>query len=296
MCSLDIVCPHNLDRIGMSLGIIIKGPEGIVVAADSRVTLSSNAQLPDGSIVRQDFNFDNSNKLLHFSDKEHHGFVGAVTYGEAVFPNTLRTAHSYVPEFETNVLKDKRLTVEEYARLIGKFYSEIWADAASGDHQGPGMVFIVGGFDSDSAYGKVFVLSVPSSPEPSPRTPGETDFGMTWGGQLSIPSRIVHGYDPRFLLIIQQLLNLEDDKIKEIREELKKHIEYKIPYQVLPLQDCVDLAILMIRTTIKAQALSAGLRGVGGMIEVATITRTKPLEFVQQKEVRGEFPRGGFLS
>jgi hypothetical protein len=56
----------------------------------------------------------------------------------------------------------------------------------------------------------------------------------------------------------------------------------------LPLQDCVELATFLIRTTIIAQGLSVDLRGVGGPIDVAIITRTEGLQYIQQKNVHGE--------
>lgn len=61
-----------------------------------------------------------------------------------------------------------------------------------------------------------------------------------------------------------------------------------IPLQAMPLQDCVDLAIFFIRTTAEAQRLTFGIRGVGGPIDVATITRREGLRFVQRKKVVGE--------
>jgi hypothetical protein len=46
----------------MSLGIVVIAPEGMVLAAESRVTLS--AQINDQNIQA---NFDNATKLLSFS-------------------------------------------------------------------------------------------------------------------------------------------------------------------------------------------------------------------------------------
>lgn len=110
---------------------------------------------------------------------------------------------------------------------------------------------------------------------------------MTWGGQIEIASRLVFGYDPMLPAILKKSLNLDDNQSEAVVKDLLA-LHYSIPYQVLPLQDCVDLALLLIRTTINAQALAVGIRGVGGMIEVATITRTGKLDFVQRKEIRGE--------
>ncbi len=65
-------------------------------------------------------------------------------------------------------------------------------------------------------------------------------------------------------------------------------LQLTIPYQVLPLQDCIDLAIFLIRTTTTAQNLSIGIRGVGGAIDVAVITQREGLRIIQRKELVGE--------
>lgn len=61
-----------------------------------------------------------------------------------------------------------------------------------------------------------------------------------------------------------------------------------IPLAAMPLQDCVDLAIFFIRTTITAQRLTLGISGCGGPIDVAIITRREGLRFIQRKQIVGE--------
>lgn len=266
----------------MSLGVVIKGPEGIVLAADSRVTLEAQkAGAPPLPV-----NFDNATKLLSFSKP--HRFVGAVTYGVAVIG--LRTAHSYVPEFEQKFLvqRGERLSIEEYAKEMRKFYMERWNGSMLPSYSGPPMTFVVGGYDKDAAYGKVFLFQVPGDTEPVEQQPGDTNFGMTWGGQLEIASRIIHGVDPALPGIVQKELNLDNDQTDKLYASLRKGLRYPIPFQVLPLQDCVDLAIFLVRTTMTAQHLAIGVRGVGGPIDVAIIRRTSGLSYVQRKIIHGE--------
>ena len=263
----------------MSLGVVIKGPEGVVLAADSRVTLQ--AQQKGGPILP--VNFDNATKLLSFSGS--HCYVGAVTYGVAVI--SLRTANSFMPEFEL-ALGEKRLKVLEYSKKLSEFFLQRWKETVPKDYKGPDMMFIVGGYDSDAAYGKVFLLGIPSNPEPVEQNPGDNSFGMTWGGQLEIASRLVHGFDPALIDIILDTVNLDEQQIEEVRKALREHLEFPIPYGILPLQDCVDLATFLIRSTMTAQTLAIGIRGVGGPIDVATITRTEGLEYVQRKTIHGE--------
>jgi len=266
----------------MSLGVVIKGPEGVVLAADSRVTLE--AQKKGGPPIP--VNYDNATKLLAFS--EPHNYVGCVTYGTAVIGQ--RTAHSFVPEFEQQVLAEKkeRLAVVDYSNQLSGFFSQRWKETMPSDYAGPNMTFVVGGYDSGSAYGKVFLFEIPSQPAPKLQHPRDNDFGMTWGGQLEIASRLIHGFDPALPNILKQVLNLDDKKIDQLYGALRENLAFPIPYAVLPLQDCIDLAIFLIRTTMIAQRLAIGIRGVGGPIDVAIITRTNGLEYVQRKLIRGE--------
>ena len=64
-------------------------------------------------------------------------------------------------------------------------------------------------------------------------------------------------------------------------------MQLQVPIQFMPLQDCINLAILFIRTTINTQELTVGLRGCGGEIDLAIITRNNPLRFIQQKQLTG---------
>lgn len=269
----------------MSLGVVIKGPEGVVLAADSRVTLE--AQKPGSPPIQ--VNFDNATKLLSFSG--HHNHIGCITYGAAVIGN--RTAHSFIPEFEQSVLSqhEDALKVQEYSRHLSKFYKERWADKMPRDYSGPNMTFVVGGYDPDAAYGKVFLFAIPEKPTPVEQHKGDDNFGMTWGGQLEIASRIIHGFDPALPTIAKQTLKLDSKQIELLLGALRKNLEYPIPWRVLPLQDCVDTAIFLIRTTMMAQRMAIGIRGVGGPIDVAIITRTEGLDYIQQKVIYGEKER-----
>lgn len=263
----------------MSLGVVIKGPEGVVLAADSRVTLT--AQTLDGLALN--VNFDNATKLLSMS--EPHNFVGAVTYGSAVIG--LRTAHSFMPEFEVS-LPEKRLSVEEYAVRLNEFFIEQWEENVENEEEVAPLVFIVGGYDKGAAYGRVFLFKVPGEVEPVEQNPGDDNFGMTWGGQLQVAARLIHGYDPRLRAILKNELELDEERLTSLFEVIRRHLEFSVPYRVLPLQDCVNLAVLMVRTTINALDLAVGVRGVGGPIDVAAVTRTDGLRYIQQKSLKVE--------
>lgn len=261
----------------MSLGIVIKGPEGLVLAAESRITLETTIEERVFAV-----NFDNATKVLSFS---RHNYVGVVTYGQALIGS--RTAQGYLPEFEAWLSGEKRLSIEEFARQFSGFYLEQWRQTMPSTYDGPNMVFIVAGFNEGEPYGQVFLIEIPGSPDPLPRNAGPAEFGITWGGQREFVDRVLRGYDHRLFDVLGPALQLAPEQIARATEALRP-LGMALPLGVMALQDCVDLALFFIRTTISAQTLTASIRGCGGPIDVATITRRRGLEFVQRKEIVGE--------
>ena len=267
----------------MSLGIVIKGPEGLVIAADSRVTLGTKT--PNGEIFH--VNFDNARKVLAFTtNSSQNSHIGAVTYGQATLGTTNRTAHSFLPEFEST-LPEGRLSVQDFAEKLKDFFMGQWNNNKIPNYSGPNMVFVVAGYNIDEHFGRKYLFEIPGNPQLQERNAGSNEYGITWGGQREFVDRIIQGYDENVLNIIQKQLKFDDRKKEEIRKKLRP-LTMKMPLQMLPLQDCVDLAIFFIRTTIDAQRLTVGTRGVGGTIEVATITRSEGFKFIQRKKISGE--------
>ena len=269
----------------MSLGIVFKGPEGIVFAVDSRVTLTGQMPGPtSGTTMVLPATYDTATKLLRVRG---HDFVGAITYGlGALGRHEFRTAHSLMPEFEHELEGSKRLSVEDFAGKLSDFFMRQWTAMMSKDYQGPDMIFLVGGYDEGASYGRVFEMGIPS--KPAPREWNTGTFGVTWGGQRQFTDRIVQGFDDGLPPIIQKFLNLTEEQTSKLRDHIKTQLSVPIPYPFLPLQDCVDLAIFLVRTTITIQNWIVGVRGVGGAIDVATITRTEGFKSIQQKTIVGE--------
>ncbi len=262
----------------MSLGIVIKGAEGLVLAAESRVTIG--AQPPQGQPIH--VNFDNATKLLSFSSPN--TAVGAVTYGQAAVG--LRTPHSFMPEFEGG-LPQQRLSVHEFAEHLSNFFMQQWQTTMPSDYPGPNMTFVVAGFNEGEPYGRVFLIDIPRNPAPVEQNPNPGEFGITWGGQREIVDRLIQGFDHNLPEIVSSTLNLQPQQLQSVKEALNV-LQMSIPLPAMPLQDCVDLAVFFVRTTITAQRLTVGIRGCGGPIDVATITRRGGLRFIQRKAIVGE--------
>jgi len=272
----------------VSLGIVFKGPEGIVLAADSRVTLNFTMTTPAvGAVPGQNMLvpafYDNATKLLNF---ERHPYVAAVTYGVGAIGQTEpRTAHSFLPEFDAEI-GNKRLSIEDFAEKLGLFFGDQWKKLMPGSPAVGDMIFVIGGFNDKEPYGKVYTVAVPTMPKPVEQNIGQ--FGLTFGGQSQLAARILNCFDPLTIDHIKKKLNISDADMQAACAEAAALHGTKIPYQFLPLQDCVDLSILLVRTTAQIMQYVTDIRGVGGAVDVATVTRTQGFSHVQTKQIRGE--------
>lgn len=277
----------------MSLGIAFKGAEGIVLAADSRVTLTTvrPSPMPNQPLMVLPSTFDNATKLLSVASQK---FIGAVTFGAgAIGQLAPRTAASFMPEFEEELAKHSvksqknRMSVQDFAEKLGEFFLGQWTKGGM-PNPAPGneMVFLVGGYDEKEPYGRVFALTIPTAPKPVEQSPNL--FGATWGGQRELVDRLMQGFDPTLPAQALSILQPGAPANPGFEAELRKRFGLPIPWQFLPLQDCVDLCIFLVRTTIELQKWLVSVRGVGGAIDVATITRTDGFKAIQIKEVKGD--------
>ena len=184
----------------MSLTVVVNGPEGIVLTADTRVTVPY--QSPSGGVAT--VSYDNATKVLSFGDD--HPWVGAVTYGLASIAG--RTAHSLMPEIEVQL--DGEYTVAEYAQRLSDFFMARWNEAGYSvtDPPGGGMSFMVAGYDLTKPYGEVWAFAIPTITR-AYTPPG---FRAFWGGQTHLASRIVNGIDPRLGAALQERFGLSDEQ------------------------------------------------------------------------------------
>lgn len=207
----------------MSLGIVFKGPEGIVLAADSRVTINAERAVNDKLTVLLPSTFDNATKLLKVNGQD---YVGAVTYGlGAIGQNEPRTAHSFLPEFEVWLSQKgggQRLSVQDFSKRLSEFFMEQWVSMMPKEYNADPLIFLVGGYDEGAPYGKVFQVVIPGQPEPKEQSEGQGVFGITWGGQFQILTRLLSGYDPNLTLAIKDRLKLSDAQKQDLDQFLAR--------------------------------------------------------------------------
>jgi len=275
VCQLHSSLCHGKVGSNMTLSIVIRGADGLVFATESRTTLDWPEPLPDGS--KPTMFHDASHKLLTF--KKPNNFVAAVTSGIGGIGN--RSVYSFIPDIEAKIKGD--MAVENFAKLLSNFFKAKWkATPELTELKNASMDFLIGGFNKKEPDSHVYGVSIPTQPKPI-----ELQNGVFWIGQKEISHRLVKGYPILFPKIVSEKLSLNDEQVKSILNVLKP-FELIFPWPGMGLQGYVDVAMLLIRTTIETQRLTVCKRECGGPIDVATITRKEGLHYVQVKEITAE--------
>lgn len=267
---------YNINH--MSLAVTVICPEGVVVAADSRVTLSYYLD-PDAEekIIIQS-NFDNATKLITL--KEPHNYVAISTVGAGTICD--RTIHSFAAEFQES-LGEYRLKIKEYAQKLEEFYQAQWDKTEHSDDESD-IEFQVAGLDEGELYGELYSVTVPKGSGGPIQKIKRGAFNVAWNGDVSLVTRLVNGIDP---LLAYKLDGASFDKsvMEQISGIISSLPGSNYPISTYALQDSVNLARFLINSTIQGQNLLQTQRTVGGNIDIFVIKNEGGCSFISRKEL-----------
>jgi hypothetical protein len=219
---------------------------------------------------------DSSQKVFSLGDK-----FGIATYGDA-FIGT-RTISGLMDEFLASLGDDTPAEVEGLTERLAGFFRDRFTTDAPAEllewcEEHPGwfrLGFLVAGYDADGV-GCLYEAGVPGeevSAVGDPDRPITTAaIGACWRGQTDVVRRLMKGVD------WDAFLELGYDFPPELHEPIGE-LEYVIHFPVT-MQDAVDYATFIIRTTIDMQRFSDGIfgrpegvPGCGGPVRVLSVTR-----------------------
>jgi len=265
----------------MSVVIIVKVSEGLVLAADSAATIMGSLIHPERGVIQEGVlkTYFNGKKLLQVGDYP----IGVVYWGTAQIG--LRTVESIIREWEYNqgwryTIDHNRIhgpdtsyTVKDCAESLQdhltKFYSEF-------DKKNPPrpIGLVVAGYPEGAFFPKIwrFTLTVDGGSgvvDARPDQNDKPDFGAHWFGSTDAIKRLHFGRDDKVIEVISGKYNLDAQDVSDTLGPL----QYQIPFAVMPLQDAIDYAYYMINVAIGRYRFVLGPELCGGPIEIAVITQ-----------------------
>lgn len=253
----------------MSLVIATYVPEGIVMASDSRQSITLEGKTPDGKDLPkiETVNSDNVYKtyLIARKDKNDKPIfeIGISSFGQDLLGGIPTASH--IKRFTEEILTDEDDITTIPAKLID-FFKKSFPMADTGFH--------VAGYKKENKISVPYIFNCHVSKNILERRNEKPDknlaYGATWSGQIDVLAGILQ----------PSLLPGQDGKALAMPKP-------PIIWDAMALQDAVDFSTYAIRTTIDTIRFQARSKNVGGPIDVLVIT-PDGTKWAQRKELKGE--------
>lgn len=258
----------------MTILASVKVRDGIVLATDSMTQIS--ARLPDGNfaVIKT---YANARKLFQIQNLP----IGVMSWGTGNIG--ARSIEGLILDFardmETYVVKP--FSVGRVAKGLLLFIKGVYNEAHKGSkvEQRPALGFFIGGYSPKGQFAEEFEFLLPRQSKTKQVRPPDA-FGASWRG-IAIPfRRLYRGFDPRIPNELKSL-GVSDDVIQQVFESGKWVLPFV--YDGMPLQDALNHATFILRTTIDTATFEVGTAtSCGGPLQVATILPNGQWRWVEQ--------------
>lgn len=234
----------------MSLVVTVYVPSGIVMAGDSRMTVQRSEEKAEAevkTIVQQHLVL--SDNAYKVVELRSIG-VGISIYDAGIINN--QPADSQVHRFE-----EEAVTPDDDVTTVGEKFLKYFQD----NFPGVAVGYHIAGYREENKVSVPHVLVGHTVREQGLRrvnadAEAKVQYGITRAGDTLIANRLIDA----------------------------NHLPL---FAAMPLQDAVDYAVHLIRTTIDTMRFEPRFPSVGGAIDVLVVT-PDGMRWVQRKELRGE--------
>ena len=252
----------------MTICVSVRVPDGIVLGTDSMSAVMGIQ--PDGQygIVKT---YKNARKLVQIANSP----IGVFIYGQANIGK--RSVYELIGEFDFDA---KFNTVGKIATKLAKYIEGEYQREFSAriKEEQPTLGLYLAGSSPESQPLEEWEIRFPRNPTlRKPRQ--DEDYGVEWRGITTPFMRLYRGYDPEVLTYLQAS-GAAPQQVKKIKEG--NEFSTLIAFNFMPLQDAVDFAAFVLRTTIRYNQFEIGNATCGGSLQIAAITAESGFQWVQE--------------
>jgi hypothetical protein len=237
----------------MSLITVLFVPEGIVIAGDSRLTLTWKT-IVDGTEQTQSVAASDSNaKIFTIKNK-----FGLGTFGAADIKGI--PISGFITQFTEEKVSDET-TIDEIPKLLLDFF---------GAFDNLATHFYTAGYKIESGISVPYVYLINIANKSFERinsNPENIFYGANWGGEIEILMRLLNNVK------IQQGGNYIDLE------------QTPILWDFFTLQDAIDFSLFAVRTTIETIRFQRKIKTVGGPIDILVIKPNEKPNWISKKQL-----------
>jgi hypothetical protein len=244
----------------MSFVIAVYVPEGIVMASDSRQSVTVEGKNPEGKEFKVETVNSDAVIKTYLLEKQQ---IGISNFGQDLLGGIPIAGH--IKRFIEEELRTND-DVTTIPKKLVEYFRKSFSDKDTGFH--------VAGYKKEGKVSVPYVYSCHVAKNEVGRRnlkpDGSFAYGATWSGQGDILSSI----------LIPVMIKDEKGNDKVIRSPAP------VIWDAMSLQDAIDFSIYAIRTTIDTMRFQARPKNVGGPIDVLVLTPDET-KWIQRKELRG---------
>lgn len=264
----------------MSVAIVVKVSEGLVLGTDSAAAIHGRIDSEEGTREGVLKVFYNAKKLVQIGDFP----IGLFTWGRAFIG--MRTIESLVREWEYenhwqsrsvyNCNKDGgTFTVKACAQGLLEHLTDAYSEEFGGAlTEAPPVGIVLGGYSDGAFFPEIWRFVVPTDDQVHNQRPdrnGKPDFGASWFGLTDSIVRLHWGRDDGAIGIVSEKYDIPEEELLETLNPL----QYQVPFPVMPLKDAIDYVNYMINVAIGRFRFVVGPELCGGAIKIAAITQNQ---------------------
>lgn len=241
----------------MSLIVTLYVPEGLILAGDSRLTLSWRTKTDAGEQLHSVSASDSNTKIFNIKNK-----FGLGTFGVADIKGI--PISGFINQFTEEKVTDDT-TIDQLPQLLLDFFGEKFGYPATN--------FYAIGYKVEDGISTPHAYHVSIAGKTINRVnfgSGQTFNGANWGGEIEVLSRILNTVK---LKQGDQWIDLPDTPVT---------------WNFMTLQDAIDFAVYAVRTTIETIRFQQKEKTVGGPIDILVIKPNEVPIWIKQKVLRSE--------
>ncbi|WP_406533411.1 hypothetical protein [Methanobrevibacter sp.] len=252
----------------MTIAIVMKINDGIVLATDSASTLWGIKENGEYEIIHTYFNGDKLFNLKKGSP------IGAITWGHGSINN--ESISTLAKDFRKKFENEKYTSVKDTAEKFKKFLEEKITPGIS-------VGFIIAGYSKDEARPEIFLINVTNGSIPNPVELNKDDpCSISWFGQPRFLTRFLLGYDEQIFDILKAN-GIEDEVVSNVAAQFKEQLQLNLGEPAMPIQDAIDLVKFLANLSISASRFFPGPQVIGGPVDIAVITKHEDFKWIERK-------------
>lgn len=261
----------------MTIAVALLASDGVVLGADSTVTVFSNEGYVSNLLT-------GSQKLFQLGQNRPYGFV---FFGTGAFGR--RSYRDLLVKFEAT-LGPKGPPVREVAERFHDFIRDAWPAEAAGigvpDAPLPDTGFLIGGCGVDEehcSFSRVH-LRPGEGAGVEPVTHCDLPGWFQFEGCPNPAHRLLYGFDPESWEIVAA--HIPEENHQTVLDALfAPSLHRPAPSPTLPLRDAIDYVHWIVHATIKYYKFIEGPQVCGGKVEVACVTSDRGFRWVTHKSL-----------